>query len=105
MIIPPVAGPPSLNEPHPTNANHADAHGSHPIGLGQRPALANSRYNLRLGALAQSRCTLLIQNDFSVSHRAMTTLDHAISVPKNHLVLRLIFLTVVPLFAQSRQAR
>ena len=76
-----------------------------PYRLWQWPALANSRYNLRLGALAQSRCKLLIHNDFSVSRRATTMLDHAISVPKNHLVLRLIFLTVVPLFAQPTMAR
>ena len=105
MINPPVAGPPSLYEPHPTNANHAGPHRPHPIGFWQRPALANSRYNLRLGALAQSRCKLLIYNYFSVSRRAMTMLDHAISVPKTHLVLRLIFLTVVPLPTHSCQAR
>ena len=105
MINPPVAGPPSLYEPHPTNANHADALGSHLIGLGQRPALANSRYNLRLGALAQSRCKLLIHNDYSVSHRATTMLEYANSVPKNHMVLRLIFLTVVPLPTHSTMAR
>ena len=76
-----------------------------PYMLWQRPALANSRYNLRLGALAQSRCKLLICNDFSVSHRATTTLEDAISVPKNHLVLGMNFSCVVPLFAQSHQAR
>ena len=76
-----------------------------PYRLWQWPALANSRYNLRLGALAQSRCKLLFHNDFSVSHRATTTLDHAISVPKNHLVLGMIFLTVVPLPTQSTMAR
>jgi hypothetical protein len=68
-------------------------------------SLANSRYNLRLGALAQSRCKFLIHNDFSVSHRTKTTLHDAISVPKTHLVLGMIFLTVVPLFAQSTMAR
>jgi len=48
---------------------------------------------------------LLINNDFSVSHRAKTTVHDAISVPKTHLILGMIFLTVVPLFAQSPQAR
>ena len=67
--------------------------------------MANSRYNLRLGALAQSRCKLLIYNYFLVTHRAKAMLDHAISVPKTHLVLRLFFSCVVPLFAQSCQAR
>ena len=67
MINPPVAGPPSLYEPPPINANHADAQRPHPTGLGQRSSLANSRYNLRLGALAQSRCKLLIYKGFLVS--------------------------------------
>jgi hypothetical protein len=76
-----------------------------PYRLWQRPALANSRYNLRLGALAQSRCKLLIHNDFSVSHRAKTIHHDAISVPKNHMVLGMIFSSVMPLPTQSRQAR
>jgi hypothetical protein len=48
---------------------------------------------------------LLIHKDFSVSHRAKTTLDDANSVPKTHLVLGMIFLTVVPLPTQSTKAR
>jgi len=76
-----------------------------PNRASQQPAPGNSRYNLRLGALAQSRCKLLIHNDFSVSHRAKTIHHDAISVPKTHLVLGVIFSSVVPLFAHSRQAR
>ncbi len=76
-----------------------------PNRASQQPAPGNSRYNLRLGALAQSRFKLLIHNDFSISHRAKTTLHDANSVPKTHLVLRLIFLTVVPLPTHSCQGR
>jgi hypothetical protein len=48
---------------------------------------------------------MLIHNDFSVSHRAKTIHHDAISVPKTHLVLGLIFLTAVPLPTQSTKAR
>jgi hypothetical protein len=47
----------------------------------------------------------MIHNDFSVSHRAKTMLVDANSVPKTHLILGMIFLTVVPLPTHSRQAR
>jgi hypothetical protein len=47
----------------------------------------------------------MIHNDFSVSHRANTIHHDAISVPKTHLVLGMIFLTVVPLPTQSAKAR
>ncbi len=56
-------------------------------------SLANSRYNLRLGALAQSRCKLLIHNDFSVFLRAKTirTVVFAQSTTHARLMIEYVF--------------